>query len=135
MLLSTSDSDMDHQNERYMTIIKKAQNALKSSSRRFESPRILQKFLSTRESSNSQGKLFVFTFYFYFLKFMCELFKKSTNLAIDQSRDQSFTSPRKDANRSLGETHNCEAGKPNRFGKGAKLSLFAKEKFSCLSKG
>ncbi|CAI2364702.1 unnamed protein product [Moneuplotes crassus] len=63
MQLKPFNSDMGHQNERYVTIIKKAQKAFRNSSRGLESPKILQKFLSTQESFNSQGKLLDFLYF------------------------------------------------------------------------
>ncbi|CAI2385157.1 unnamed protein product [Moneuplotes crassus] len=56
MLLNHSGLDFNHQNKRYMDIIKKAQDALSTSSRGFDSPTVLQKFLSDRESLNHKDK-------------------------------------------------------------------------------
>ncbi|CAI2360943.1 unnamed protein product [Moneuplotes crassus] len=56
MLLNNSALESNHQNKRYMDIIKKAQDALSTSSRGFDSPTVLRKFLSDRESLKHKDK-------------------------------------------------------------------------------
>ncbi|CAI2363650.1 unnamed protein product [Moneuplotes crassus] len=56
-LLSPLGLDLEQEKERYMTIIMKAQNALRNNSRVFGSPCVLKKFLSERRSFKSQGNV------------------------------------------------------------------------------